>query len=178
MKGFIQFVGMCFLAWAVFFGYKIYQASQQDEKNLNEHPCISDWRQCKDMSDLMEHNVLVSSARSACAVYAEVDLGDQNAKWDESWTYTKFPIYYKTEPFKESGILLLEDHRGIVPFSDGVDRRTPMECSYDLNEKSHSVQVAKNLLIPSRLQAAFLFLACRKANKMEDRCHRLSIDRS
>ncbi|MFT8922790.1 hypothetical protein [Acetobacter sp.] len=126
---------MIFLFFVLFFGYKFYQAGESDNKRLLEHPCITDWKQCKNMDDLMQYSIIVSDAQVACTVYAETNLGYNNATWNEDWAYKKFSKYFPKAPFKKIGELVLEDDRALVPHSDGVDRRTPMICSYNLNER-------------------------------------------
>lgn len=127
---------LVFGAWRIFKGY------QADEKRMADHPCITDWKQCKDTKELVEFSHAASDGQVQCTVYADNNLKYGAPEWPSFLQGPKFGAYLQNEDFKRSGEVTLIQQGALIPNAYGGKEKSTMFCKYNMgSEKITSFEV-------------------------------------
>ena len=117
-------------------GAWIYASVEGDHKQqLAEHPCINDYKLCRNLQELIDFYPAVHDARIRCTVAANEGLQYGAPEWPSVLDGPKFGAHLKDEKLWRTGIITLVQNGALIPNAFGGKERRTMFCKYDLNNQ-------------------------------------------
>ncbi|WP_215762837.1 hypothetical protein [Acetobacter sp. P1H12_c] len=109
--------------------------SDENKQTLKEHPCINDYKQCRNLKELIDFYPPVNDGRILCTVAADNDLKYGPPEWPSVFDGPKFGAHLNDESSWKSGQITLVQQGALIPNAFGGKEKRTMFCKYDLNTK-------------------------------------------
>lgn len=107
--------------------------SEENKQRLAEHPCINDYKQCRDLKELIDFYPPVNEGRIRCTVAADTELKYGPPEWPSVLDGPKFGSHLVDEKSWRSGRITLVQQGALIPNAFGGKEKRTMFCRYDLN---------------------------------------------
>lgn len=133
---------MSFISWvfkAIFFSIvaafvlaAIVPKDKSGERETLNPTCVSDWRKCKDNSDLVNNFSNILSIQSACKRAAD----DQAKYGTPEWPWLAFSSFYQGASYIDTGTVIVIEKKAKFQNIFGAMASATVTCMYDLKSKS------------------------------------------
>lgn len=124
-------------AVAVIIGALIFMSPKDNSTNTSSakqtaaSPCVSDWAQCADNSDMANHYSNWSSAQTAC----KYEAADRAKYGTPEWPWFAFSSFYPGANYSTTGVAALIEPDAKFQNAFGAMARSRVICQYDLRTK-------------------------------------------
>lgn len=109
--------------------------SEDNKRELAEHPCINNYKQCRSLKEMIEFYPPVNDGRILCTVAADHDLKYGAPEWPSFMEGPKFGAHLIEDKVWKSGQITLIQQGALIPNAFGGKEKRNMFCKYDLNTK-------------------------------------------
>jgi hypothetical protein len=98
--------------------------------------CESDWRSCKDTTDLVNNSSVFAEAQRACVTEATSRAKYGDPKFPSIWEGGAFSHFYLVPDAPKTGMIRMEERRAQFENGFGAMVHVDLTCTYDFNAKA------------------------------------------